>query len=46
MMRFNTADERVEVYDGSQWAGVAGASAGINANDADNIAIVSAIIFG
>ena len=46
MMRFNTADERVEVYDGSQWAGVAGASAGINANDADSIAIVSAIIFG
>ena len=46
MIRFNTEDSRVELYDGSNWVSVAGASAGISFNDAEEIAIEKVLIFG
>ena len=46
MIRFNTADDRVEVFDGTNWGSVAGSSGGISRVDAEEIAIVNAIIFG
>ena len=46
MIRFNTADSRVELYDGTNWVSVAGSSGGISFNDAENIAIEKVLIFG
>ena len=46
MLRFNTADGRVEAYDGATWGSVAGATGSITRIDAEDIAIVNAIIFG
>ena len=46
MIRFNTNDERVELYDGTTWVSVAGASGGISFQDAENIAIEKVLIFG
>ena len=46
MIRFNTDDARVELYDGTTWVSVAGASGGISFNDAENIAIEKVLIFG
>jgi len=47
MMRFNTTDSRVEVYDGSQWVSAAGSSgSGITLSEAEGLAITTALIFG
>jgi len=46
MMRFNTADTRVEVWDGIQWTGVAGASSGISLNDAQDLAVERVLMLG
>ena len=46
MTRFNTDDGRIEVYNGSNWVSAAGTSAGLTRAEAEDIAIVSAIIFG
>jgi len=46
MIRFNTADGRVEAFDGATWGSVAGATGSITRVDAEDIAIVNAIIFG
>ena len=46
MIRFNTADGRVEVFDGLQWTGVAGAAAGVSLGDAEDISILQALMFG
>jgi len=46
MLRFNTADGRVEAYDGAQWGSVAGATGSITRVDAEEIAIVTALIIG
>jgi len=46
MMRYNTADQRVEVYDGITWTSVAGASSGISAGDAENIAVERVLMLG
>jgi len=46
MMRFNTADSRVEVWDGTQWTGVAGAASGISLNDAQDIAVERVLMLG
>lgn len=47
MMRFNTTDSRVEVYDGAQWVSAAGSSgSGITLSEAEALAITTALIFG
>ena len=46
MVRYNTDDERVELYDGTSWVSVAGASGGISFADAEEIAIEKVLIFG
>ena len=46
MIRFNTEQALVEVYNGSIWTGVSGVGGGINFNDATNIAIEYVLTFG
>ena len=46
MMRYNTFDERVEIYDGVSFVGVAGSSAGVNVQEAEDIGILQALMFG
>jgi transcriptional regulator of acetoin/glycerol metabolism len=46
MIRFNTNDKRVELYDGTTWVSVAGATAGISFIQAEDIAIEKVLIFG
>jgi hypothetical protein len=46
MIRFNTEQELVEVYNGITWTGVSGTGGGINFNDATNIAIEYVLTFG
>ena len=46
MIRFNTNDSRVELYDGTSWVSVAGASGGISFAQAEEIAIEKVLIFG
>ena len=46
MIRFNTDDSRVELYDGTSWVSVAGASGGISFAQAEDIAIEKVLIFG
>lgn len=46
MVRFNTYYSYVEVYDGVSWVNAAGTSSGINLSQAQDIGIVSALLFG
>jgi hypothetical protein len=47
MMRYNTTDQRVEIWDGALWVGAGqGAGGGVTSAEAQDIGIVSAIIFG
>jgi len=47
MMRYNTTDQRVEVYDGVTWVSAAGSSGtGITYSEAEGLAITTALIFG
>ena len=46
MVRYNTVDKRVELYDGTTWVSVAGASSGISFAQAEDIAIEKVLIFG
>ena len=46
MMRYNTFDSRVEIYDGIQFTGVAGSAAGVNQQEAEDIGILQALMFG
>ena len=47
MMRFNTQDDRVEIYDQTnQWVSVAGSSGAVSAQDAEEIAIKMAVVIG
>ena len=47
MMRFNTQDDRVEIYDqAGQWVSVAGSSGAVSAQDAEQIAIQMAVVLG
>jgi len=39
MVRFNTAEQRVEIYDGTDWVSVAGSASGITVGDAESIAL-------
>jgi hypothetical protein len=46
MMRYNTDTSIVEIYTGTAWVSVAGASSGITIGIAEDIALTSALIFG
>lgn len=46
MIRYNTDDVRVELYDGTSWTSVAGSAGGINFGQAKELAIEMALIAG
>jgi hypothetical protein len=46
MIRFNTVDNVTEMYDGTQWVGIAGTASGITQSTADSTAATMALIFG
>jgi cytoskeletal protein CcmA (bactofilin family) len=46
MMRFNTDASRLEIFDGSIWTGVAGSSGGINAQEAEYLAVETVLMLG
>lgn len=46
MARFNTEDDRVEIFDGINWASSAGAGSGINPADAADLAIETVLYLG
>lgn len=46
MIRFNTTDNRVEIYNGTQWISVAGAGGGVTVTEAEDLSIRNALIFG
>ena len=46
MLRYNTEDERTEIFDGTNWTSVAGSSSGISRNDAEAIALENVLILG
>jgi len=46
LTRYNAQDQRVEVYDGVNWASVAGSAAGISRADAEDIAVDLVLTLG
>ena len=46
MIRFNTDQDLVEVYNGVSWGSVAGTSSGVTTPQANEIGIAAALIFG
>ena len=46
MMRYNSADQRVEIFDGTNWVSIAGSASGISRAEAEDIAIETVLIFG
>lgn len=46
MIRYNTADQRVELYDGNQWGSIAGSSGAVSIIDATEIAVEYALFLG
>ena len=46
MMRLNTADNRVEIFDGTSWVSVAGSASGITTADAESIALELVLSLG
>ena len=46
MIRFNTQQQIVEVYNGLIWTGVSGVGGGVTFNEATNIAIEFVLTFG
>ena len=46
MIRYNTNDERVELYDGNQWGSIAGSSGAVSIIDATEIAVQIAVTLG
>lgn len=46
MMRYNTDQQLVEIWNGTTWGSVAGASSGITFSQAEDIAVNAALIFG
>ena len=45
-MRFNTDDQRVEVYNGTTWQSAAGSASGVTVIEAEEISLVYVLIFG
>ena len=46
MIRFNTDDDRVEVFDGASWIGLGGAGGGITYSEAEGLAIEYILTLG
>ena len=46
MIRYNTADQRVELYDGNQWGSIAGSSGAVSIIDATEISVQYALALG
>ena len=46
MMRFNTTDGRLEIWNGLVWIGAAGTSAGVTAAEATDITILNVLMLG
>ena len=46
MIRFNTTDNRVEIFNGTTWISVAGAGGGVTITEAEDLSIRNALIFG
>jgi len=46
MLRYNTEDERVEIFNGTNWESVAGSASGISRNDAEAIALEYVLVLG
>jgi hypothetical protein len=46
MVRFNTAQQYVEVYNGSAWTSIAGSSSGVSVTQASDIALGIVISLG
>jgi hypothetical protein len=46
MIRYNTAQKAVEVFDGAGWSAVSGLLSGINPTQSSDISIVTALTFG
>jgi hypothetical protein len=46
MMRFNTDLSYVEIYNGTTWTSVAGASGGVTSQEAEELGIAAALILG
>jgi hypothetical protein len=46
MIRYNTQLFRTEIFDGASWVSVAGTSGGVNEDQANEIGLTSALIFG
>ena len=46
MLRYNTQDERTEIFDGTNWTSVAGSSSGISRADAEAIALEFVLVLG
>ncbi len=46
LTRWNTDTQVLEIYNGVQWTSVAGSAGGVTYEEAENIGIVSAILFG
>jgi hypothetical protein len=45
-LRYNTDDQRVEIWNGNNWVSVAGASSGITFGDAEEIALATVLVLG
>jgi hypothetical protein len=46
LTRYNSQDQRVEVYDGVNWVSVAGSDAGISRSDAEDVAVDFVLTLG
>jgi len=46
MIRYNTDDNRVEIYSGTEWTQLGGTGSGLNYAEATDIAVTMALIFG
>lgn len=46
LLRYNTDDNALEIWSGSAWTGVVGSSGGVTINQAEELSIINALLFG
>jgi hypothetical protein len=46
LLRYNTDDNALEIWSGSSWTGVVGSSGGVTINQAEELSIINALLFG